>query len=327
MKYSGVITFGDLPPPVTGENLCRMQLEAVLREEGDLAGCFGKVWLFKVFGLAGSRVVIMARQSLAGTLSDWLLARCIAARNGRVWFYIHNRSWRRFLWLFSSLFFFGSVRRRVTLVVLTRDICEQLRAAGWRVSVLPNSAGLDFERMVDRLSVPRRRRLLWVGRPDASKGFVRALAILSALRQRENGWTLDVYGTDGVGLAKQDGVFYRGFVSGADKVRAFAGGGVFILPSRYENETQPLAIIEALAAGLPVVASDQGGIPEMLPVDWGRAGHCVVTDDIGDYVRAIEDCYEKYEEYSAAARRIFKKKYSNEIYAMGVRNVICEKES
>lgn len=54
-----------------------------------------------------------------------------------------------------------------------------------------------------------------------------------------------------------------------------AGADIFVMPSR--NEALPMALIEAMGAGLPVVASGVGGIPEV--VENGREGWLVEPDD------------------------------------------------
>ena len=53
----------------------------------------------------------------------------------------------------------------------------------------------------------------------------------------------------------------------AELARLRAGAAVALVPSRYQ-EILPLAALEAMAAGLPVVASRTGGLPEIVP----RAG-------------------------------------------------------
>ena len=60
---------------------------------------------------------------------------------------------------------------------------------------------------------------------------------------------------------------YHGEVHGDAKQRLLAQADVFVLPTTYINEGQPIAIIEALTAGLPVIATDWRGIRETLPAE------------------------------------------------------------
>ncbi len=102
--------------------------------------------------------------------------------------------------------------------------------------------------------------------------LVRALDALGADRHRE--WTLDIFGEgpDRERLTAEspahlrDRVRWRGPSPGPDE--AFAEIDVLCLPSGFE--AFPMAIVEAMARGLPVMASASGSVPDM--VDHGRAG-------------------------------------------------------
>ena len=62
-----------------------------------------------------------------------------------------------------------------------------------------------------------------------------------------------------------------------DEIRRQLGAAsVFVLPARQENA--PMAISEALAAGVPVIASNRCGMPFM--VDEGKTGFLVEPDDV-----------------------------------------------
>jgi glycosyltransferase involved in cell wall biosynthesis len=59
-------------------------------------------------------------------------------------------------------------------------------------------------------------------------------------------------------------VRFTGRVDAAELARLRAGAALALVPSRYE-EILPLAALESMAAGLPVVASRAGGLPELVP--------------------------------------------------------------
>jgi glycosyltransferase involved in cell wall biosynthesis len=60
-------------------------------------------------------------------------------------------------------------------------------------------------------------------------------------------------------------VEHVGFLNGAAKAAALRAADVFLFPTYYANEGQPLGVAEAMAHGLPVVTTRWRAIPEMLP--------------------------------------------------------------
>ena len=79
-------------------------------------------------------------------------------------------------------------------------------------------------------------------------------------------------------MEERSRVVSLGVVQGEDKARALAQADIFALPTKYALEGQPLAILEAMAEGLPVVATPRAAIPDMV-VD-GVTGFLVPEGDI-----------------------------------------------
>lgn len=73
--------------------------------------------------------------------------------------------------------------------------------------------------------------------------------------------------SDLIGPNGQPDVTYIGFVSGAAKNRAFAESDCFCFPTYYYAESFGLVVLEAMAFGLPIVASRWRSIPEILGPD------------------------------------------------------------
>ena len=105
-------------------------------------------------------------------------------------------------------------------------------------------------------------------------------------------------------LARELGVLEKiEFLGHRDDVSAvLSQADIFVLPSR--SEAFPNAIMEAMAAGLPVVASNVGGIPEL--VEDGRTGHLVQPGDAAALASSLIGLLEqpqRLEEFGRAARR------------------------
>lgn len=83
-----------------------------------------------------------------------------------------------------------------------------------------------------------------------------------------------------------DSIIYHGPVYGDEKLRVLSGSDIFCFPTFYPTEAFPLSILEAMAYGLPVVTTDQGGIIEAI-ID-GEGGFIVKKEDIADLTIKLE---------------------------------------
>ena len=100
----------------------------------------------------------------------------------------------------------------------------------------------------------------------------------------------------------QDHVSFAGRLDKADLARHLWHADVLVLPSR--REALGVAIIEAMAAGLPIVASDVGGIPEVVG-DSHAELLCPPGDDeaLADRIRRVICDTELRRQMAAAAVR------------------------
>ncbi len=79
-------------------------------------------------------------------------------------------------------------------------------------------------------------------------------------------------------LELHDVVECPGVVTGEDKLRLLVDSDVFVFPTRYPYEGHPYVLLEAMAAGLPILTTDQGCIDET--VTDGRNGLLVPQGDV-----------------------------------------------
>jgi glycosyltransferase involved in cell wall biosynthesis len=132
---------------------------------------------------------------------------------------------------------------------------------------------LASQAMRHRLSEghPEDPLLLYIGRLSAEKDIDRIKPVLEAIPNAR----LALVG-DGPYRAELEAHFadthtnFVGYLAGEDLASAYASADAFVFPSR--TETLGLVLLEAMAAGCPVVAANSGGIPD------------IVTDGVNGYL-------------------------------------------
>ena len=84
----------------------------------------------------------------------------------------------------------------------------------------------------------------------------------------------------------QTAVTWHGKRVGAEKEAFLAEANIFVFPTFYQNECFPLVLLEAMAHGLPCVATDEGAIPDI--VEDGQTGLIVRKRDAADLADKLE---------------------------------------
>lgn len=197
------------------------------------------------------------------------------------------------------------------LVVLTDWWRQRLTASRLheRITVIPNPLLPELEAAASTaanrpLPATGRVTLLSMTRLVAGKGVDVAIRALALLPKRMH---LVVAGDGPLrsalerlaeSLDLKERITFRGWISGIEKRELLESAHVFCLPST--KDSFPIAMVEAMSHGLPVVAVRWGGIPEVVPD--GRAGLLADADDPQQIAAAILRLIEEPAMYEAMTR-------------------------
>ncbi len=251
-----------------------------------------------------------AKAGVVGRIACWW-ARipCVVTAHG--WAFTEGKSTLRRYFLAVIERFVAPLAERIITV---SDFDQEL-AADWAVA--PREKMVTVYNGVQDVNEQKRRgrevretpRIIMVARFEPQKDQPTLLRALEKLRGAP--WEAWFVG-DGprleqcVDLARDlgidDRVQFLGYRS--DVPDLLAQSDIFVLSTHYEGF--PIATVEAMRAGLPIVASDVGGVSEQ--VRSGENGSLVPPEDVSKLKRALEDLLQnedKRQEMGKAGREMF----------------------
>jgi len=203
-------------------------------------------------------------------------------------------------WFNYWLHFGGLVRETSRFLAYTKFLAGQLEERGVpREKITVHNPGIPTDRYeVDRPAGDRHPNVLFVGRFVEKKGLPDLVRAFARVAGEQPNARLVLVGDGPLRqevrqlisrLALGSRVDFPGFVPQDELRDRFEQAAVFCHPSvttkSGETEGLPFSILEAQAAGLPVVATRHAGLPE--GVEDGETGILVGEGDVGGLARAL----------------------------------------
>ena len=167
--------------------------------------------------------------------------------------------------------------------------------------VIHNMVGADFFNQKNKFNFDGKIRFVTTGRLVYGKGFDLLPRAFVKLNLPKEKWEMNIIGGgeeyDNLQkqineLKLQDNIHLLGQKTKAEVVDILKISNAFILPSRAENFS--VAVLEALACGLPVISSICGGIRECI---FDFNGLLFPVDDVDALADAIKYMFDNYQSY------------------------------
>jgi len=309
-----IMILGKIPPPYMGPSIAtQIILESSLKERFELLhidtrvntsldtmGRFSlskiirsiSIWIKMFTTILTKRpalVVIPISQSTAGYLKDliFILIAKITFRKTLIHLRGSNfRNWLNSSSAFTRFFVTTTLKMNNGVIVLGNNLKQLFSGifSGKNIYVCPNGGNYSIPASSRKDSDVR---ILYLANLQPSKGIEDVLNAIKKLKTRiASGYTLVVVGSwrskiveeSCIKLVTENNlpVVFLPPATGDDKFQHLADADIFVFTPR-EPEGHPWVIVEAMAAGLPIISTDKGAIIES--VNDGINGYIVPSCD------------------------------------------------
>ncbi len=206
--------------------------------------------------------------------------------------------------------------------------------------ILLSFMGLDLSELTslgrDRSYTPGKLHLVTVARLNRAKGHVHALAAIRMALQAGLNLHYTIAGDgpflDGIRsqiktLKLDEHITLTGILSESEVCRLLSRADTFLLPSVGLGEAWPVSVMEAMAAGLPVVASVIGATPEMIaPNEDGFLVRQGDEADLSEKITLLALDVETRRRIGQAARKTAERRFDITLTATALRDAILARE-
>jgi glycosyltransferase involved in cell wall biosynthesis len=253
--------------------------------------------LIRLLASARPMSVYMALSGGGGQLFDTLAALAARAFRCRIVFHHHSYSYLDRRHAITALLISAAGNNAIHIALcpqMARTLAQHYPRAA-HVVVISNAA---FVGNPDPATVaPKKtqnsgvRIIGFLGNITIDKGIERFVALVPIIRQfapqvaaHVAGPVVEARARALIDQAVAGNAIYLGPVYGGDKDAFLGAIDALIFPSLYPNECEPLVILEALRAGVPVIATARGCIPSMLDESCGT----LIDRDARDLTPAVD---------------------------------------
>jgi glycosyltransferase involved in cell wall biosynthesis len=289
---------------------------------------------------------ITISQSLWGFLKDTIFIVYGHLRKNRIVIHLHGGNFKQlydkqtinvknyFCWVLNK------VNRIIVLSELFKEQFSMVKQYELKVVVVPNGVPpISYQKKTRNNTV----RLLYVSNLIKEKGIFDVLLVVKGLKDKGYNIMCDIAGEfqitskaySNIGELKDDfykaidklkikeNIKYHGLVLGEEKEKLFRESHIFIFPTYYPFEGQPICILEAMNYGLPIISTQFRTIPEI--VEHGINGFLSCPHDVNDFIINTETLINNnslYEQISQQNHKKIEDQYSEALYVTSLKDYI-----
>ncbi|MGN0308084.1 MAG: glycosyltransferase family 4 protein [Lachnospiraceae bacterium] len=191
----------------------------------------------------------------------------------------------------------------------------------------------EFQRKMDSLLASRFRQVLYLSNFIPEKGYRQVLELARYVKENPEAVQYSLtFAFAGKFFEPEEERFfhdycrqygleelvtYYGVVGGEQKRELLKSSQLFILPTRYPNEGQPISILEAMGNAMVIITTDHAGIPDVVKDEEnGLIIKCreMQAEEVCQFLNKMDEAF-----IMKANRRLIMEKYRQDNYLNGVR--------